>query len=141
MRFGIVLLASVRVRARGSVVFPRREQPHAALRAIMIVRRLSTQVTEATAKYVIKIRLAKTGRGRNNKTSLFRDDDKITIRSRNRGYMCTVPYDELRRSFEDFAKEVREMLVKEAPELTKHSYWRRWFRGEVKTPWRDWQDE
>ena len=73
--------------------------------------------------------------------SLEREDDKITIRSRSRGYVCTVPHEELRRAFEDFAREVRETLIKEAPELTKHPYWGGWFRGEVKTPWRDWGDE
>jgi len=73
--------------------------------------------------------------------NLEREDDKITIRSRNRGYVCTVPYEELRRAFEDFAREVRGTLIKEAPELTKHSYWGGWLRGEVKTPWRDWEDE
>ena len=73
--------------------------------------------------------------------TLEREDDSIKLRSHNMGRVCSAPYIELRQAFEDFAKKVRETLTGEAPELEKHSYWGPWFRGEVKTPWRDWKDE
>jgi len=73
--------------------------------------------------------------------TLERDGDNINIQSHNMNRKCSVPYIELEHAFEDFAKTVKETLLKGAPELAKHSYWGGWFRGEVKTPWRDWKDE
>jgi hypothetical protein len=95
------------------------------------------KVYDAWQKGLSEIWVSETGL----RLGLEREDDKITLRSYNMGHVCTVSYDELRRVFEDFARDVREMLVEEAPDLTKHPYWGGWFRGEVKTPWRDWQDE
>ena len=73
--------------------------------------------------------------------TLDREDDSIKMHSHNMGRVCSAPYIELRQAFEDFAKRVRETLTKEAPELQNHPYWGPWFRGEVKTPWRDWKEE